>query len=155
MIVRPATSSDLDQLVELWVEFMDYHSALDFRFVRAAGASTRWAQYITNKLSDPAFHVLVADAGDRLAGYVVATVVEYPPITTIKSYGFLQEIAVREQYRHAGFGQQLYEAAEAWLRQQGVSQVEVKVDVVNSVAREFWESAGFARHTEILIKRFE
>jgi GNAT superfamily N-acetyltransferase len=134
---------------------MDYHSALDSKFVRAADAPIRWAEYITNKLNDPAFSVLVADAGDQLAGYVVATIADYPPISTIKSYGFLQEIAVREECRRAGIGQQLYEAAEVWLRERGVSQIEVKVDVANPVAREFWGAAGFVPHTETLIKRFE
>ena len=154
MKIRLAIPSDVDELVELWLEFMDYHSALDSGFVRAPDASAKWAEYITSKLVDPTFHVLVADTGEALAGYVVAIVVDYPPIITIKNYGFLQEIAVREPHRRSGVGAQLYEAAEAWLRAQGVSQIEVKVDVVNSAARVFWDSAGFLPHTETLIKRF-
>ena len=153
MIVRTANPNDVDELVELWIEFMDYHCALDSGFVRAPDASARWAEYISGKLIDPAFRVLVAETDECIAGYVVAAVVDYPPIITIENYGFLQEIAVRDSYRNAGVGKQLYKAAEAWLRDQGICQIEVKVDVVNSVARGFWDSAGFLPHTETLIKR--
>jgi GNAT superfamily N-acetyltransferase len=133
---------------------MDYHCALDSGFVRAPDATERWAKYISGKLSDPEFYVLVADAGESLAGYVVAVVAEYPPIITIKNYGCLQEIAVREQHRRSGVGRRLFEAAEAWLLSRGVAQIEVKVDVANPVSRAFWDAAGFAPHTETLIKKF-
>jgi GNAT superfamily N-acetyltransferase len=152
--LREAIPADVHELVELWIEFMDYHSALDPSFVRAPDATTRWADYIAAKLSDPAFQVLVADGGDSLAGYVVATVMEYAPITTIRNYGFVTDIAVREAHRRGGVGRQLFEAAERWLLSRGVSQIEVKVDVLNPVSRAFWNAAGFTPHTETLIKKY-
>ena len=50
MEIRLAIPSDVDELVELWLEFMDYHCALDSGFVRAPGASAKWADYISSKL---------------------------------------------------------------------------------------------------------
>ena len=96
----------------------------------------------------------MADVGESLAGYAVATVIEYPPIITIDKYGFLQDIAVSAQFRRHGIGRQLFRAAEQWLLARGVPQIEVKVDVLNSVSRAFWDAAGFSRHTETLIKKF-
>ena len=154
MDIREAEPRDMDELVELWIEFMDYHCALDSGFVRASDAAARWADYISTKFRDPEFCVLVADAGKSLAGYVVATVVAYPPIITIDKYGFVQDMAVSESYRRRGTGQLLFEAAKRWLLLQGVPQIEVKVDVLNHVSRAFWGAAGFSPHTETLIKKY-
>ncbi len=152
MNIRKARPRDVDALVGLWIEFMDFHTALDSGFVRAVDAADRWAAYITERIEDCCFAVLVAEIDGEVVGYVVATEIQYPPITTIRSYGFLQEIAVTEKHRKRGIGRRLFEAAEQWLLDRGVSRIEVKVDVLNPDSRAFWESAGFAPHTETLIK---
>lgn len=151
--IRPAEPPDIPALVELWTEFMDYHSALDPDYVRAPGATKRWAEYIGVRLGDDAYHVLVAGDGAALAGYVVATVMDYPPVFTIGKYGFIQEIAVAAPYRRSGIARRLLRAAEDWLLAAGLERVQVTIDVANAASMALFRSAGFAPHTERLIKK--
>ena len=154
MKVRTAEESDVPGLVELWVEFMDFHTALDPDFARSGNAKANWSDYITSKLGDETYRVLVATDGQVLAGYIVAIVQEYPPIRTIEKFGFIQEIAVARQFRRKGIARQLFESAEVWLIAKGVPQVEVKIDIANEASQALFGSEGFVRHTETLIKKF-
>jgi len=151
--VRTAEESDVPGLVELWVEFMDFHTSLDPGFARSSNATANWAEYITSILGDETYRVLVASDGQVLAGYIVAIVQEYPPIRTIEKFGFIQEIAVARRFRRKGIARQLFESAEVWLVGKGVPQVEVKIDVANKASQALFGSEGFVRHTETLIKK--
>lgn len=155
MIVRTATSSDIPALVDLWVEFMDFHTGLDPTFLRSKDATTNWAKYIASKLEDETYRILVAIDGQVLAGYVVAIVQEYPPIRTVQQFGFIQEIAVANQFRRRGIARQLFDSAEKWLLSIGVPQVEVNIDVLNEASQALFRSEGFTRHTETWIKKYE
>lgn len=154
MDIRQANSQDIPALVELWVDFMDYHTTLDPNFVRSEDATANWAKYIASILDDKTHRILVATDGPTLAGYIVAIVQEYPPVRTIRQFGFIQEIAVADQFRRKGIARQLLEAAEAWLRSAGVPIIEVKIDVDNDASQALFRSAGFVSRTETLIKQF-
>jgi GNAT superfamily N-acetyltransferase len=153
-VVRRAGAMDLHALVQLWIEFMDYHAALDADFERAPGAADRWSQYIEGKLSDSEYAVLIAEVEERPVGYLVAAIREYPPISTVEHFGFIQDMAVTGASRRQGVGRALYDAAEQWILGRGVRQIELKVDVRNEVSRSFWFASGFAPHAETLIKRW-
>ena len=154
MSIRKAEKRDVPHLVGLWTEFMDSHSRRDPAYTRSGGARGRWATYIGEKLEDPAFHVLVADAGDELSGYVVATILELPPIFNFSRYGFIQEIAVAPPHQRRGIARQLVRAAEAWLLEQGVGQVRVNIDWDNEASQALFRNEGFGPHSETLVKKY-
>lgn len=152
--IRRATTRDVPQLVELWVEFMDFHSALDPKFERSAGARYRWTEYITSKIDAEDYRILVATDGENLVGYIVAIIQNYPPIRTIESYGFIQEIAVAQRFRRKGIARRLLRRSEEWLQEAGIRQVEVKIDVANEVSQKLFRGEGFDPLAETLIKKY-
>jgi len=152
--IRRACLEDVPGLVSLWVEFMDYHSALDSDFVRTLDSVEKWTSYISTQIAENAVRIFVAESEAVIVGYIVAMVESYPPIITIKNYGFIQEIAVTEKYRRRGIAHLLFETAEEWLRSVGLQRIELKIDVANELSRSFWKKEGFERHTETLIKKF-
>jgi ribosomal protein S18 acetylase RimI-like enzyme len=154
MEIRPAKLEDVPALVDLWIEFMDFHSALDPDYVRSPDAVKNWTTYVTEKIADEKFHIMVAVDQGRLIGHLVATIKDYPPVFTLKSYGFIQEIAVNEIYRREGVGRRLYDEAEEWLLSKGVNRIQIRVDSDNEISRSFWQAVGFAPHTETLLKKF-
>jgi GNAT superfamily N-acetyltransferase len=154
MEIRPANQDDVPGLVDLWIEFMDFHTALDPDYVRSPDAVKNWTAYVTEKISDEKFRIIVAVDEGRLVGHLVATLKEYPPVFTLKNYGFVQEIAVNYAYRRKGVGRRLYDAAEEWLLSAGVSRIQINVDTDNETSRGFWNAVGFGPHTETLIKKF-
>jgi ribosomal protein S18 acetylase RimI-like enzyme len=154
MEIRQARPEDVPDLVELWLEFMDFHSVLDQDYVRSSDAIENWTKYITDKIADKGFRVFVAVDQESLVGQIVATLREYPPVFTIKRYGFIQEIAIHDGFRRQGIASLLYDAAEDWLIAAGVCRIQTNVDSQNEASRSFWKSAGFGPHTETMIKRF-
>jgi len=153
MDIRPAKPEDIPGLVDLWIEFMDFHSALDQDYVRSPDAVEKWTAYISEKIADEKFQIIVAVDQGNLVGHLVATIRDYPPVFTIKNFGFIQEIAVNENYRRQGVARRLYAAAEEWLRSVGVSRIQTNVDSLNQASRSFWKVVGFEPHTETLIKK--
>jgi GNAT superfamily N-acetyltransferase len=153
MLVRRASPSDVPELVTLWTEFMVHHEALDDSLRRRDDAADLWSQYLVSRLDADRTRVLVAEAEQRLVGYAVATISEYPPIYTETEYGFIQEIVVHQGRRRRGIGRRLVAAAEAWLDGRGIRRIELKVDVLNEASRAFWQAVGYERNTESLLKK--
>lgn len=152
MRVRPATLSEVPRLVELWVELMDFHTELDSRFRRSPGAEQRWEEYVRGLFEKPSYRVLVGILDDQIAGYLVAAILEYPPIKTVERYGFIQEVAVDPAFRRRGLATSLLDAAEQWLRDCGVGQIEARVEINNAPSQALFREAGFVPRTETLLK---
>ncbi|MCP4571794.1 MAG: GNAT family N-acetyltransferase [bacterium] len=155
MQVRSALPEDIPAIVDLWVEFMDFHTTLDPDFVRGQDSVAHWTEYVTGLLDAADHCVLVADDEDVLAGYIVAIAKEIPPYRTIRKYGYLQEIGVARRFRRQGVGRRLVAAAEEWMRAQGVPHAEVRIYVNNDASQRLFRSAGFAPHTEVLHKKYD
>ena len=154
MEIRQAKSSDVPGLQGLWIEFMDYHSGLDPDYARSAGAATNWAEYIHSKFGDESAAFFIAIESDAVVGYIGAIIREYPPVWTLKKFGFIEEIAVTSEFRRRGIACRLFSTAEKWLLAQGVNRIKVNIDVANEASRGFFRHQGFLDHTETLIKKY-
>lgn len=141
--IREAGTADLDEIVELWKEFMDYHRQRDPFFTRSADGHRRFRSFVADNLGSPDWVVLVAIEADRPVGYLMATVLEYPPVLEVKRHGFVQDTAVTEVARRHGVGSALYERAERWFRKRGITRIELNVAAANHTSQEFWRRLGF------------
>ena len=154
MNIREAMPSDVPGLQALWIEFMDYHSHLDPAYTRSEEAVTNWVTYVNSKFEDESSALFVAIDVGSLVGYAGAVVREYPPVWTVRKFGFIEEIAVTGDFRRHGIGRQLLAVAEEWLLAQGVKKIEVKIDTANTASQGLFRSQGFMDHTETLIKNY-
>lgn len=153
MIIRYAKPSDIQSLVELWVEFMDFHVPFDPSYARSDDAVDNWVKYVKSKFNDDSCQLFVAETGGRVVGYVGAVVKEYPPVFEVLKYGFIEEIAVTRDFRQQGIGGQLAGAAEKWLRSKGVNQVDVKIDVANEASMALFQGRGFQARSQTLTRK--
>lgn len=153
MIIRPARPADTLHLVELWTEFMDFHIPFDPAYTRSDDAVENWVRYVKSKFSDDKCQLFVAETGGGIVGYVGAVVKEYPPVFEVLKYGFIEEIAVTREYRQSGVGGQLAGAAENWLRNAGVTSIDVKIDVANEASLALFQGRGFAARTMTLTRK--
>src|SRR4030042_2568314 len=72
-------------------------------------------------ISDPTY-CLVAEAEERIVGFILATIIEKEG-TAWKKYGYLSWIGVDEDYQRTNLGQRLYRKLEDRLRKAGVRMV--------------------------------
>jgi ribosomal protein S18 acetylase RimI-like enzyme len=143
MHIREAHSDDVEGLVELWIELMDFHRDRDPFFSRSDDAHDRFGEFIKTKMESDEAVVLVAEQDGSLIGFSMAMVRDYPPVFETVRHGFIQDVIVTERARRQGIGKQLYEETLAWIRSQGISRVELEVASSNPVSQAFWYQMGF------------
>ena len=82
---RPATPSDVPEIVALWLEGMAVHANLDPRFPLVADAEQRFGAYLREVLDDPKALVLVAESASHVVGYCLARVSQHPAVFAMET----------------------------------------------------------------------
>jgi ribosomal protein S18 acetylase RimI-like enzyme len=123
LTIRTATSEDERAVVELWRAcglVASYNDpATDFAFARAGKCS----------------EILVGEDG----GVIRASVM----VGHDGHRGWLYYVACDPSSRGTGFGRQIVEAGESWLRRHGVAKVQLLVRETNTQVVGFYEHLGF------------
>ncbi len=83
------------------------------------------------------------DTLESAAGYLIASFHYEAPLFLQHRFGYIADLWVEEAYRGQGAAQKLLETANEWFHEQGVSRVQLEVDVENTGGRQFWESQGY------------
>lgn len=143
IFIRPAREEDIPSILLLWQEMIDGHSRRDPRFNLAekAPAIFRGQALEAIKLDDHA--ILVAEAGDNIVGYCLASINDNIPIFEIDRYGFIADLTVKQEYRCQGIGRLLWREMKSWLQQQNVQAIQLNVSELNPDGLLFWKECGF------------
>jgi ribosomal protein S18 acetylase RimI-like enzyme len=143
MLIRDAGPGDLDAILEIWKEHMDFHRERNEFFTRSADGHVRFAEFVLKNIDNPDWLVLVAADDKRVVGYSMATIMDYPPVFEIKKYGFIQDAAVSRAHRRRSIGTKLFEKMHTWFKERGVSRIELQALSNNEVSQAFWRKLGF------------
>ena len=150
IIIREARKGDLEQMVGLWAQLMDFHKGMDIFFRVAEGAETIWCDYIKDNIAKEGSLVLVAEADNRIVGHCLAMIEEYPPVLTIKRYGWIGEMVVDKTCRRKGIGEKLFGGVRKWFAEKDIKRIEVRMSVFNELSTSFWRKMGFEPFLERL-----
>jgi ribosomal protein S18 acetylase RimI-like enzyme len=146
--VRRARPEDLDALLDLWQEMMDYHARLDRRFVPAAEGKRVFRPTIEAWMADELWRVLVAVADGQVVGYTIGRIADNAPVFEMQQYGYVTDICVAADWRRAGVGRRLFTALRTWFRRHGLTVVQLNVAAVNPVSQAFWRAMGFGDYLD-------
>lgn len=128
--IRKGQISDLEQVLELIRELAEYEKSPDEVDVNLAELEN---DFTTNP---PAFHLLVAESDEGLAGIALF----YYVYSTWKGKAlYLEDLVVRESMRRKGVGSQLFEAVIAEAKQHSVRRMGWQVLEWNEPAIEFYK----------------
>lgn len=147
--VRPATRADVPTIKRMIREFADYLNAIDEPEEPDQAAIDRIEAAAFGP--KPLCRILVAEAGGRLAGYVVYY--EGLDMDVVLPAAYVIDLFVRAAYRDRGAGRALMEAVAAIVKRRGGSTLFWTVWRKNPKALAFYEHLG-ARpwDEEILMK---
>jgi GNAT superfamily N-acetyltransferase len=139
--VRRAAAPDAARLAEL-------STALGYPMTTGE-AARRLAEIARH----PDHAILVAEAGDRVEGWIQ---VSLPRIFETPRQAEIAGLIVDERARGGGIGRQLVAAAETWAREQGCQAIRVRSNVIRERAHAFYERSGFReiKTQKVLEKRF-
>ncbi len=151
--IRRADQRDLEGLVALWLDLIEQHAGIDPAFELRPGAEDELRRLLEAQLRDREAAVFVREASGRLAGFCSVHIARAPPVHREVARAEITDVAVRAEQRRRGIGRALAEAALAWVRERGVSRVEVRVAARNAEGQRFWRALGFGPFVDVLQRR--
>ncbi|MCM1176902.1 MAG: GNAT family N-acetyltransferase [Bacteroidales bacterium] len=114
-------------------------------FAPAPDGRKMWLKYISEKIGSDDAAVYKAVSGGEIVGFCVADIEE----DGAAPFGMVCDVLVRHGVRGGGAGGRLLEAAVAWLRSRGISDIYLESGKDNHAAHEFFMKRGFVKVSEI------
>ncbi len=143
--IRSAEPRDLRALGRMGAALMRTHYAFDRqRFLAPGdGAEAGYGEFLSSQLDDADSIVMVAEVDGVVAGYVYAGIEPLSWKELRDEAGFVHDLLVSDEVRNSGVGQQLLDAAMAWLKQRGMPRVVLWTAAGNTGAQRLFERRGF------------
>jgi ribosomal protein S18 acetylase RimI-like enzyme len=151
---------DVPALRDLWLELHHHHADVAPQTGEFVDDETSWrvrsASY-REWLADPRSFVLLARAGDRLAGYALVRVMEAGADLTDSwrvpdVIAEIETMLVTAEVRREGLGSRLLDEIDAELERQGITEVIVGLMPGNDGALRLYERRGFQRRWLVLAR---
>jgi len=150
-VIRTATVQDVPEILRLWKQLMDMHEALDQFFALSEDGQTNFVKFLQGQISNQNAYVLVAQVGYELVGYSLAAKYEYPPVLTTRRYAEIHDLFVVDDHRGKGIGRRLIEETVNHFFQEGITRVEIRQAVSNTIAEAFWTRMGFVPYLKVRV----
>jgi ribosomal protein S18 acetylase RimI-like enzyme len=135
-MIRKASPSDLEAILELWQQMSRLHEQLDDSFKLKEGAVDTYKLYAKKVIEDSNILSVVFDDGSVI-GYLFAEIFSQPPVYHNEKIGMITEICVDKRYRRDGVGNDLLKHAEKWITDQDVTIIDCQVASMNPISRNF------------------
>ena len=142
--IRAATAKDEGRLGRFGGALMRQHHAADpKRFIQVEDPEAGYGRFLVSQTSNPNSLVLVAEHAGAVIGYVFADVEPTNWMELRGPCGVVQDIYVDEAARRLGAGRALMNAAIAWIRSKGRTQIVLLTKSRNEHAQHLFTTLGF------------
>lgn len=138
-----AQESHVPEIIDVWEEFTRFHETMDPRYPMVDNARSGYERYLRAAMAAKDTKVLVASDKGKVVGYVMAMIRKSTPAWKRGKYGYIDEMAVTEDYRRQGIGSQLLKEIMDWFRSENLDMIELSVAARNPVGYSFWKKHGF------------
>lgn len=130
-------------IVEVWEEFALFHEDMDPRYPMVDNVRSGYKEHLREMMAAEDTLVLVALNEGKVVGYSVAQIRKSSPAFQREKYGFIEEMAVKADYRRRSIGEQMLEKILDWFKSRNIDMIELEVAAANQVGYPFWEKHGF------------
>jgi GNAT superfamily N-acetyltransferase len=146
-----AEEKHIPDISRLWKEFIQFHIDVEPIWIPAEDAEQGQREEQTKPLmaSDKGL-VLVAMDGDEVIGYSISEIKPPPRGSARTEYGYIHHMAVTDQFRRTGVGEQMFNDILKWFKSKGMDRIELDITSKNYVASSFWGKLGFEEYVRTL-----
>lgn len=148
-VIRPATEQDIDALIDLYIEFHEFHvrGVPDRLRIPKSYDRVGLSDSLKNIITDEDSTIFVAELDGVVVGLaeVYLRQSEADDAVVQRTYGHLQSLMVLEAYQHRGLGSRLTAAAELWASELGASELQLNAWEFEVGPLHFYE--GLKYHT--------
>ncbi len=148
--IRRATPDDLPNVVDLWLEMMEYHLTLDPRFELARDSKAAYGEYLQTILDNYEYAIFLAEADHRIIGYTIGMILTNPAVFSLARYGFIAEMMVTQSQQRNGIGNLLWTHVRRWFHRRGVDVIQLNVSPHNKKGYNFWKRVGCTEFLHIM-----
>jgi GNAT superfamily N-acetyltransferase len=153
MKVRRAEDADIDEMVEMALEFEIYLIKLDNALLQVPPPKEVFRRVLEMGFHDDKHYIVVAEEQGSLVG--MADFWAYPEFLHGGLSGYLNNLYVREGQRGKGVGTMLMKTLMAEAKRRGVVAMHVPVKPKNVKAIEFYRRAGIDEQLAMMETRLD
>lgn len=150
-MIREATKDDMESIVNLWQELMDFHIERSDLYQMKSNARELYSDYLKDVLINPDYITLVFENEKGILGYLVATESNDPPIYE-GTVGIVMELSVTQEHRNKGIGEKLLTYIEKKFLEKGIGRMECMVSDFNEISKGFWHKNGYEPYNLMCVK---
>lgn len=157
MHIRSAVPADVPAVLPMVASICALHQTWDAaKYGFLPNPQQRYERWLASQANNRQSVFLVAEdesEPNRLVGFLIATVEREIPIYSLKEFGFIHDLWVEPEYRHAGIARKMVEMSIDRFKQIGVKQIRLDTANANEAARKLFAACGFRISTiEMLVE---
>ena len=143
MVIRLARPEDTEDIVSLHRLLADYHRRIDDYYKEGKDTADNFRLFLQDMFARKDARVIVAEDRGKLAGYFIGIIRASKPYVRHARTGRISDAFIRENYRHQGLGNMMFEHLKNWFKEHGIQHIELSVDVRNAAGIKAWRKYGF------------
>lgn len=141
--VRPATMADAERIAELRIALLDVHKANPIYSRLRRNAPARAVELTREQLTSDREATFVAAKGKRLVGVIRVIDQRGHRLLRPARFALISTVYVEPAVRRRGVLRSLMDAAIAWSRERGLSEMRLQNAIDNPLALAAWDALGF------------
>lgn len=150
-MIREATKEDMESIVDLWQELMDFHIERSDLYQIKSNARELYSDYLKDVMINPDYITLVFENEKGILGYLIATESNDPPVYE-GTVGIVMELSVTQKHRNKGIGEKLLTHIEKKFLEKGIDRIECMVSDFNEISKRFWHKNGYEPYNLMCVK---
>ena len=156
MQIRPAEVADVPAVLPMVASICALHETWDdAKYGFLSNPQQRYEPWlIAQARSDKSVFLVAEDVQTgQLGAFLIGTVEREIPIYRLREFGFIHDLWVEPQYRHAGVAKQMVMLAIEHFQRIGIKQIRLDTAAANEAGRRLFSACGFRVSTvEMLIE---
>lgn len=144
MLIRNATKRDIQSIIELVRQMVDYHQVIDRYYKTYSNYDSRkiTSHYIS-LIEDRNTKIIVAEENKEVIGYFMGTIEKASQYALPKEIGVIFDAFIKKEYRNKGVGKKIFKELLEWFKKKKVKHIELTVDARNKIGLRVWKKFGF------------
>jgi len=153
--IRKARLKDVLRIVKLHSYLIKHlHSVNPRMYTESADKSEqkRFEKNLKKYLKDKNSLVLVYEINNKINGYAISRIKEYPSFISFRKYGEIHEVVVSKDMQEKGIGSKFVKKIISFFKSRKVKIAELLIDSRNLAGLKAWSKAGFKEELKIMKK---
>lgn len=144
MLIRNATKRDIQFIVKLVREMVDYHQVIDKYYKACSSYDDREIMsYYGSLIKDRNTKIVIAEENKEVIGYFMGAIEKAPQYIHPKRIGVIFDAFIKKEYRKQGIGKKILKELLRWFKKKKVKHIELTVDARNKIGLRAWKKFGF------------